>query len=68
MEKGTAGSKVKGRFLRRLNRFLAEVEIGGSIERCHVKNTGRLRELLVPGSKRPPAKSTGIPRGRPGFP
>lgn len=50
MEKGTAGSKVKGRFLRRLNRFLAEVEIGGSIERCHVKNTGRLRELLVPGA------------------
>ena len=50
MGEETAGKKVRGRFLRRLNRFLAEVEIDGKIERCHVKNTGRLRELLVPGA------------------
>lgn len=40
----------EGRFLRRLNRFLAEVELDGSVQRCHVKNTGRLRELLIPGA------------------
>jgi len=40
---------VQGHFVRRINRFLAEVEIDGTVERCHVKNTGRLRELLIPG-------------------
>lgn len=39
----------EGRFLRRLNRFVAEVEIGGEVRRVHVKNTGRCAELLVPG-------------------
>ena len=38
-------------FLRRLNRFVAEVEIDGRQERVHVKNTGRCRELLIPGSQ-----------------
>lgn len=36
-------------FLRRLNRFVAEVELDGRVERVHVKNTGRCAELLVPG-------------------
>ena len=36
-------------FLRRLNRFVAEVEIDGAVERIHVKNTGRCAELLVKG-------------------
>ena len=36
-------------FLRRLNRFVAEVEIDGRVEQVHVKNTGRCAELLVPG-------------------
>ena len=45
-------SKVTGGiFLNRPNRFIAEVEIEGCIERVHVKNTGRCRELLVPGGK-----------------
>ena len=39
----------EGAFIRRLNRFVAEVEIGGRTERVHVKNTGRCAELLVPG-------------------
>ena len=39
----------KGTFLRRLNRFVAEVRIDGRVERVHVKNTGRCAELLVPG-------------------
>ena len=40
---------VAGRFIERLNRFIARVEVDGAIETVHVKNTGRCRELLVPG-------------------
>ena len=40
---------VGGFFLARPNRFIAHVEIGGQIEICHVKNTGRCKELLIPG-------------------
>ena len=39
----------EGVFVCRLNRFVAEVEIEGRVERVHVKNTGRCAELLVPG-------------------
>lgn len=39
---------VEGRFQSRPNRFLAHVELGGSQVVCHVKNTGRCRELLLP--------------------
>lgn len=39
---------VKGRFISRPNRFIAHAEIDGKEEICHVKNTGRCRELLVP--------------------
>jgi len=42
---------VCGTFLERPNRFIAHVQIGGKTETCHVKNTGRCRELLVPGAK-----------------
>ena len=42
---------VEGRFLARPNRFIAHVEIGGKTEICHVKNTGRCRELLPPGAR-----------------
>lgn len=38
-----------GVFLSRPNRFLAHVVIDGKEEICHVKNTGRCRELLQPG-------------------
>lgn len=41
---------VQGRFLRRPNRFIAYVEIDGKEEICHVKNTGRCKELLVSGA------------------
>ncbi|MBR2372882.1 MAG: DNA/RNA nuclease SfsA [Lentisphaeria bacterium] len=41
----------KGKFLIRRNRFVAEVEISGRQETVHVKNTGRCRELLLPGSE-----------------
>ena len=39
---------IKGKFLSRPNRFLAKVEINGREEIVHVKNTGRLKELLLP--------------------
>jgi len=41
---------VQGRFLARPNRFIAHVEIDGQKEICHVKNTGRCRELLPEGA------------------
>ena len=37
------------KFIDRPNRFIAHVELDGSVETVHVKNTGRCRELLVPG-------------------
>lgn len=40
-----------GIFLARPNRFIAYVEVDGQREVCHVKNTGRCRELLVPGCR-----------------
>jgi len=42
---------ISGTFLSRPNRFIAHVDIDGKTEICHVKNTGRCRELLVPGVK-----------------
>lgn len=41
---------ISGRFLDRPNRFIAHVETTGGVQVCHVKNTGRCRELLVPGA------------------
>ncbi len=40
-----------GTFRARPNRFIAHVEVGGALQVCHVKNTGRCRELLVPGAR-----------------
>lgn len=44
------GNVLPGRFLSRPNRFIAQVEIAGEPCVCHVKNTGRCQELLVPGA------------------
>lgn len=40
---------TKAVFINRPNRFIAEVEIEGKSEIVHVKNTGRCKELLIPG-------------------
>lgn len=40
---------VHGKFISRPNRFIAHVEINGVEEIVHVKNTGRCKELLIPG-------------------
>lgn len=42
---------VSGIFLARPNRFVAHVEVNGERKVCHVKNTGRCRELLVRGCR-----------------
>ncbi len=42
---------VSGIFIERPNRFIARVEIDGKIETCHVKNTGRCKEILTKGAK-----------------
>ncbi len=41
---------VPGSFLSRPNRFIAHIEIDGKDTVCHVKNTGRCKELLPPGA------------------
>lgn len=43
-------SVVSGSFIDRPNRFVARVKIGDEVHTVHVKNTGRCRELLVPGA------------------
>jgi len=45
------GNMRPGVFLNRPNRFIAQVEIDGKTETCHVKNTGRCRELLRTGCR-----------------
>ena len=44
------GEVKRGRFLARPNRFVAHVELEGELVVCHVKNTGRCRELLTSGA------------------
>lgn len=41
----------EGIFLKRPNRFIAHVEVDGNVKICHVKNTGRCRELLTEGAR-----------------
>ncbi len=44
------GTVVPGIFLSRPNRFIAHITIDGKKEICHVKNTGRCKEFLIPGA------------------
>ena len=57
---------VTGQFLRRVNRFAAEVRVRGEVWRVHLPNSGRMEELLVPGApvrlvpaRRPEARTRG---------
>ena len=45
------GKIIHGQFHSRPNRFIAKVRINGELETVHVKNTGRCRELLLPGAE-----------------
>ena len=40
---------VEAKFIERPNRFVAYCDINGEVEKVHVKNTGRCKELLTPG-------------------
>ena len=51
-----------GTFLSRPNRFIAMVDVAGRTERCHVKNTGRCAELLLPGARLVLDKAAGARR------
>ena len=42
---------IRGVFKSRPNRFVANVYINGVLETVHVKNTGRCKELLLPGAE-----------------
>ena len=42
---------IPAAFVDRPNRFIAHVDLNGHLETVHVKNTGRCRELLLPGAK-----------------
>ena len=44
------GKIIHGEFLSRPNRFIAMVDVNGEIVKCHVKNTGRCKELLIPNA------------------
>jgi sugar fermentation stimulation protein A len=44
------GPFTSGKFVRRLNRFVVEVDVDGQLEKAHLSDTGRLKELLVPSS------------------
>jgi sugar fermentation stimulation protein A len=44
------GPFTPGTFVRRLNRFVVEVEVDGQLKRAHLSDTGRLKELLLPSS------------------
>lgn len=41
----------KAKFIDRPNRFIANILVDGKMEVCHVKNTGRCKELLIPGAE-----------------
>lgn len=56
------GEKIKAKFIERPNRFQAIVEIDGEREIVHVPNTGRLKELLIPGANVYLLKSNDIKR------
>ncbi len=44
-------SITSGVFIERPNRFIAKVEIDGEMQICHVKNTGRCKEILTSGTR-----------------
>lgn len=45
------GNIEKGKFIERINRFIADIEINGKTERCHVHDSGRIKELLFLGNE-----------------
>ena len=46
----TYKNTIPGKFIDRPNRFVAHAAVNGNVETVHVKNTGRCKELLLPGA------------------
>lgn len=46
-----SSEKIRGTFIKRLNRFVCMVDVDGRIERAYLPNPGRLWELLLPGNE-----------------
>ncbi len=46
-----SGPLIQGMFIERLNRFLGRIEINGRREYCHIRDPGRLTEVLVPNAQ-----------------
>ena len=44
------GETTEAKFIKRLNRFVATVELNGNLTEVHVANTGRMGELLYNGA------------------
>lgn len=53
---------IRAKFVARPNRFVAIIDVEGNEELCHIKNTGRLKELLVPGATIFVQQATGATR------
>ena len=45
------GTTVSGLFRRRVNRFVAEVEVSGELAAAHVPSSGRMSDILLPGAE-----------------
>ncbi|MGN0099217.1 MAG: DNA/RNA nuclease SfsA [Candidatus Methanomethylophilaceae archaeon] len=45
------GDVIGATFVARPNRFIALVQIGDRLEKVHVRNTGRCKEILIPGTR-----------------
>lgn len=52
------GEKYEGTLIKRVNRFEAIIDINGVDELCHVPNTGRMKELALPGARVIVSKAT----------
>jgi sugar fermentation stimulation protein A len=49
LDKSEFLSLRKAKFIERLNRFVGLIEIDGIIAKCHIADTGRLKEILTKG-------------------
>lgn len=56
-----------GKFVDRPNRFIAEIEINNKVEKCHVHDSGRIRELLFQGNEVGVKRATNLEKRKTAF-
>lgn len=56
-----------GKFVDRPNRFIAEIEIDNKVEKCHVHDSGRIRELLFQGNEVGVKRATNLEKRKTAF-